>query len=101
MTEDKIQELLKVVDVASRQSDRWLFLAALIVLMVFTYFVIRWLVSELGRSRESYQIELDKHRIEMTRMLNEQSALSVNLKVSLDRNTDALRVNNALLERRA
>ncbi len=45
--ETMIDSAAKLVDRAAMQNDRWLFLAALVILLAFVAFVIRWLVSHI------------------------------------------------------
>lgn len=86
-------EIFQAADIASRQTDRWLFLCAAIILFVFAGAVIRWLVKELSSSRAAYHTTLRS-------VIDEQTKLSIDLKLSLDRNTEALRANSRLLETR-
>ena len=85
-------EVLKVADVASKQSDRWFFAVVTIILFVFAYSVIRYLVKENGAARTAYHDTLRQ-------IITEQNQITVKLQVSLDRNTEALRINSQLLER--
>lgn len=41
----QVDEVIRQVDVASTKGDRWLFIAALVILLLFVGCVIRWLVT--------------------------------------------------------
>lgn len=92
MNETNMSEVVRLASEVSGQSDRWFFTAAAIVLMGFAWAVIRYLVRELSASRTAYHDTL-------RRIIDEQNKLAIDFKVSLDRNTEALRINNQLLER--
>lgn len=58
-------ELLKLVDAASMKNDRWLFLATLVVLGVFVWYVLRSfmrqherLIADHKKARNAYQNSL-------------------------------------------
>ncbi len=67
------------VDYASRQSDRWLFLAAISLIIVGAVFVIRYLVNK----NESLVSILAK-------IAENSNEASKTMAVALDRNTEAL-----------
>lgn len=92
MTETNMTELLKFADAASSKSGNWWTALMAAILCVFAYAVIRYLVKELGTARADYHATLRK-------IIDDQNNLTAKLMVSLDRNTEALRINNLLLEK--
>jgi phosphotransferase system glucose/maltose/N-acetylglucosamine-specific IIC component len=52
-----VEDVSKVVTYASNQSDRWLFIAVLVVLLMFAGMVIRWLVTQMREQRASHEAQ--------------------------------------------
>lgn len=46
-TAETVGEVVKVIDRASTAGDRWLFIAALVILLIFVGLVIKWLVNHI------------------------------------------------------
>lgn len=78
------------IDELANKSDRWLFIAALILLLGFGAVVVKWLLAQLDKQREANQLATDKL---ITHLQNESSAA----RASLDKNTIALERNSNLL----
>jgi len=53
----QLDATLKVVDKASEATDRWLFLAALAIIIVGGTLIIRWLVASLERKDKEHDIK--------------------------------------------
>lgn len=99
MIETNMIDLLRVADVASQQSDRWLFIAALLLLLVFAYAVIKALVKDRSEILNELRTTRTATAARDEKIISELSRLNTDMKVSLDRNTEALRLNNLLLEK--
>lgn len=78
------------IDELANKSDRWLFIAALILLLGFGAVVVKWLLAQLDKQREANQLATDKL---ITHLQTESSSA----RASLDRNTIALERNSNLL----
>ena len=85
-----MQEILKLADHSASQSDRWLFIATLLVLGAFAWYVVhnfmrqhQSLVDDQKKSRTSYQNSL-------RRLVSEHSAANQKLITCLDKNTQVL-----------
>jgi hypothetical protein len=90
VTEIANTDLLRLIDYAADKNDRWLFIAALIVLGVFVWFVLRSfmrqherLISDHRKARNDYQTSLRK-------LVGEQSAANQKLIACLDNNSKVL-----------
>ena len=94
-----ITDGLKVVDYAARQDGHWLFLLALMLLLGFAYFVIRGLVKDRDELAKDAKADRERYQAALSQMISEHNKLSVDFKISMDRNTEALRVNNSLLDK--
>lgn len=94
-----ITDAIKVVTAASQQNDRWLFIAALVLLLTFAYMVIRGLVADRSEISKDARADRERYQATLVEIVREQNKLSAGLQVSMDRNTEALRINNVLLEK--
>ncbi len=74
------------VDYASRQSDRWLFLAAITLIIVGAVFVIRYLVNK-NEALGAILVKIAEKSNEIAEKSNEASNT---MAVAIDRNTEAL-----------
>lgn len=94
-----VTEIVKIADIAAKQTDRWLFLATLILLIL--YFI--WDRREMLKDRKEIAGEHKEDRLQyqasITKMLGDSHILSTAVAVALDRNTEALRVNTKVLEK--
>lgn len=97
-TNTDMLELIRVADLASRQTDRWLFIASLILLLVFGYFVVRSLIKDKTDTVTELRVMREFSRTRDEQIIQQLAALNMEMKVSLDRNTEALRVNNEALK---
>ena len=79
-------DVAKIADYAAQQSDRWLFIAALVVLLGFGFFVWRWIVADRDKLGKRLTEITDKH-IESTAQLATVVANNTN---ALTNNTTAL-----------
>lgn len=78
------------IDELANKSDRWLFIAALVLLLGFGAIVVKWLLAQLDKQRDANQIATDK----LILHLQSDAAAS---RSSLDKNTLALERNSNLL----
>ena len=90
MTNVITSEFLRVVDHASAMTDRWLFLAALCLLLLGCGAVIYWLVCQLQGVLAAHKSARDAHQVTLTQIIATQNETSLKLAVCLDRNTAAL-----------
>lgn len=51
----QIDDAVRVVDSAAKHDDRWLFIAALVILLIFVGAVIRWLVTHIEKKDEALE----------------------------------------------
>ena len=90
MTNVNTSEFLRVVDHAAAMNDRWLFLAALCLLLLGCGAVIYWLVRQLQAVLAGHKTARDAHQVALTQIIATQNETSLKLAVCLDRNTAAL-----------
>ena len=90
MTNVNTSEFLRVVDHASAMTDRWLFLAALCLLLLGCGAVIYWLVRQLQGVLAAHKFARDAHQVALTQIIATQNETSLKLAVCLDRNTAAM-----------
>lgn len=74
-----MNDILKAADIASTQSDRWLFIITLLVLGACFLVAMRWLVSRFERGQET-----------ITRIAEDAIKTNRELAVIIDRNNTAL-----------
>ena len=90
MTNMNTSELLRVVDHAAGMNDRWLFLAAFILLLLGCGIVIFWLVRQLQAIIADHKSLREEHHAALTQIIATQNETTLKLAVCLDRNTAAL-----------
>ena len=84
-------EFLKAVDHASGMNDRWLFLAAFVLLLLGCGVVIYWLVRQLQIVIADHRQLRESHHIALAQIIEKQNDTTLKLAVCLDRNSEALR----------
>jgi hypothetical protein len=92
-------QVKEAIDVAAAQSDRWLFLAAIVVLLLFCASVIHWCMNQLDKQRllnTELQGELTKYLRESNADL--VAAIKLNSKIMEENSGTNLRVAEALKE---
>lgn len=57
-----MNDLIKTADYASQQTDRWMFVACLIVLLLFLGMAFRWFVKLLERKEVEAAADREMHR---------------------------------------
>ena len=90
MTNVNTTDFLRVVDHAAAMNDRWLFLAALCLLLLGCGAVIYWLVRQLQAVLAGHKSARDAHQLALTQIIATQNETSLKLAVCLDRNTAAM-----------
>jgi hypothetical protein len=90
MSDLKTTEVLRAVDHAAAMNDRWLFLAALCLLLVGCGAVIYWLVRQLQAVLASHKAVREAQQIAFTQIIATQNETALKLAVCIDRNTEAL-----------
>ena len=99
MTNVNTGEFLRVVDHAAAMNDRWLFLAALCLLLLGCGAVIYWLVKQLQTVLAGHKDARDAHQAALTQIVGTQNDTALKLAVCIDRNTAALDDCNLELRR--
>jgi hypothetical protein len=94
-----MNDIAKAVDHASIQSDRWLFIAALVILGLGTVLVIRYLVQTIERMMADHASARESNQGLMRQIVSDQHATNEKLAVVLDRNTTALDENTQEIRR--
>jgi hypothetical protein len=89
--------VLKAADYAAAQSDRWLFIAALIVLGVVVAYVGRYFVKQYEGLVTDFRQDRHKYEETLLRLTQEQGAMTKDLAVVLDRNTKVMEACNEQL----
>jgi hypothetical protein len=83
-------EFLNAVDHAAAMNDRWLFLAAFILLLLGCGVVIYWLVKQLQSVIADHRQLRDTHHDALAQIIEKQNETAMKLAVCLDRNSSAL-----------
>ena len=83
-------ELIQAVNEAAAQSDRWLFVASLVVFGVFAAGVMRYFVRQHERLIEDHKQARDAYQDSLRGMVAEQSAANAKLITCLESNTRVL-----------
>ena len=90
MTNMNANELLRAVDHAASMNDRWLFLAAFLLLLLGGGIVIYWLVRQLQALLADHKHLSEAHHQAMADIIRNQSETALKLAVCIDHNTAAL-----------
>jgi hypothetical protein len=90
MTNMNASEFLNAVDHAAAMNDRWLFLAAFILLLLGCGVVIYWLVKQLQSVIADHRQLRDTHHDALAQIIEKQNETAMKLAVCLDRNSSAL-----------
>jgi type VI protein secretion system component VasK len=80
-----------LVDKASMQTDRWLFLAAIVFIILAFLTVIRYLVRDRDKERDARIAESERHQKWVETVFAEQVKLAANVLVVLGETNDLLR----------
>ena len=83
-------DLIRSVDHAAAMNDRWLFVASLVVIGVFAWFVMRYFVKQHERLLEDHRQSRECYQESLRGVVAEQSAANAKLIVCLDNNTKVL-----------
>lgn len=94
-----MNEILKAADVASHQSDRWLFIATLFVFAAAALWAFRRLLQDREEVLKDFKESRQQYQDTLKMLMEKYSATIAELRVSLDRNTEAMKINNNLLDR--
>jgi len=83
-------EFLKAVDHAAGMTDRWLFIASLVVCGLFVAFVIRYFVRQHEQLIEDHKRARDSYQDSLRGIVADQSAANAKLIVCLEQNAKIL-----------
>jgi len=83
-------ELIKSVDHAAAQNDRWLFIASLVLLGLFGVWVVRYFVKQHERLLEHHTQSRECYQESLRGVVAEQSATNAKLVVCMENNTHVL-----------
>ncbi|MGC3956625.1 MAG: hypothetical protein QM813_01215 [Verrucomicrobiota bacterium] len=84
-------EFVKAVDHAAAMNDRWLFLAAFVLLLLGCGVVIYWLVKQLQTVIADHKELREAHHTALAQIIEKQNDTAMKLAVCIDRNSEALR----------
>ena len=90
----EISQVTRTADYAAAQSDRWLFIAALIVLGIVVAYVARYFVKQYEGLVTDFRQDRHKYEETLLRLTQEQGAMTKDLAVVLDRNTKVMEACN-------
>lgn len=93
-----MSDIINVADHAARQSDRWLFVAMLVIFMIAVATMVRWFIGD----REKLSVRLtevtDKHIAHTTAQTERMSEVIANNTAALQSNAKALeKVNETMV----
>jgi hypothetical protein len=89
-----VSQITKAADYAAVQSDRWLFIAALIVLGFVVAYVARWFVKQYEGLVTDFRQDRHKYEETLLRLTQEQGAMTREVAVVLDRTTKVVEACN-------
>jgi len=95
----QIADIPKLAAEMSGQSDRFLFIAALLAMLIGGVAVIRHLVKQNERLMSDHRESRDMHQKALEGIVREQSELTRSMAVVLERNTQALEQNTTMISR--
>jgi hypothetical protein len=84
-------EFIQAIDHAAGMNDRWLFLAAFVLLLVGGGVVIYWLVKQLQTVIADHKELREAHHSALAQIIEKQNETAMKLAVCIDRNSEALR----------
>ena len=94
-----MNELVKAADYAASKTDRWLFIAVLLVSMVGVLLFVRWLIGRYEQLMTEHRLDQQQFSTALLNISAENNKTSKELAVVLDRcdcaleeNTDHLRL---------
>lgn len=90
MNTNVMNELVTVTNHAASQSDRWLFIATLLVLGAFVVGVMRYFVRQHERLLADHKQARDAYQVSLSEVVAEQSAANQKLITCLENNTRVL-----------
>jgi len=93
-------EFLRAVDHAAAMSDRWLFLAALCLLLLTCAGVVYWLVRQHQLVIADYKASSRAHHEALMVVIRDQNETALKLAVCIERNTEAMQGCQRRSERR-
>ena len=85
-----MNDVANIASHAAAQSDRWLFIASLIVCGMFAVAVMRYFVKQHERLIEDHKLARDSYQESLQGIVADQSAANAKLMVCLDNNTAVL-----------
>ncbi len=91
-----MNEIKGLTDYASNQSDRWLFVAMLIVLLLVGFFLWKWMVSHVDKISKRLEEVTDRHIAQGERL----AEVVANNTAALRENSQTHRDVKSLIERR-
>lgn len=91
MTNMNVNEFVRAVDHAAGMNDRWLFLAAFVLLLLGCGVVIYWLVKQLQTVIADHKELREAHHTALSQIIEKQNDTAMKLAVCIDRNSEALR----------
>ena len=83
-------EFINAVDHAAGMSDRWLFVASLVVIGLFGIRVMRYFVKQHERLIADHRSSMECYQSSLRGVVAEQSAANAKLVICLDNNTRVL-----------
>lgn len=92
-------QLVKLADELSTKSDRWLFIACLLVFFIGVYLVFRVVLRDRAIILTEYKDDRNLYRSSLEAIINEQHAVTNQMRVELAKHTQAILDNTRLLEK--
>ena len=87
----KVTDLVPIVDHIASKNDRWMFIAALVVLGVFVWFVMRSFMRQHERLIADHKKARNEYQSSLRKVVSEQSAANQKLIQCLNNNSKVLR----------
>lgn len=95
-----MKEILDATNAVASQSDRWLFIFALLVLGCFAILVMKYFVKQHERLIDDHKVARDSYQASLINIVAAQAKTTGELGEIIKRNTEAMVENTNMLRRK-
>lgn len=94
-----MNEIANAATVASQQSDRWLFIASLILLLTFAWYVYRRQEERITGLINDFQAEQECHEARLEKIMDKYQANNERMAVALDASAKIIQQTLKLIDK--
>lgn len=91
-------ELIRIADALSTKSDRWLFIATLVILLMVGVYAFRFLITHLASVSKEYKDDRLMFQTALRQIIQEQAMANQVFKEAIQANTVISQENNVILK---